>query len=236
MRLTVLGNNGPFPEAGGACSSYMVEAGGLKILVDMGSGALSNLQKQFPLIPDVIILTHLHYDHIGDYFLLQYALGVLQAQGKAPNSPLVLLPKTPEEIAKACTKKCSERMYITEDIHLSLSGVEIGFCAMPHPVECYAVSIEYGKKRLVYSADTSNKEAIAKFAEGADLLLIDGGLLSKDRTPASLHLSVAEACEVGRGAKKTVLTHLSPLYARQQVQSEVTGGAQVANIGDVYEF
>ena len=39
MKLTLLGIWGPFPIGGGGCSSYLVEDGDTKILLDCGSGA-----------------------------------------------------------------------------------------------------------------------------------------------------------------------------------------------------
>lgn len=41
MYLTVFGNNASFPRAYGACACYLVEACGKKVLLDMGSGSLS---------------------------------------------------------------------------------------------------------------------------------------------------------------------------------------------------
>ena len=67
MKLTVLGNNGPFPSAGGACSGYLLTNGQTKILIDCGNGTLSNLQKITGLESlDAIIMTHLNSDHSSD--------------------------------------------------------------------------------------------------------------------------------------------------------------------------
>ncbi|MBK5244372.1 MAG: hypothetical protein JJE18_04980 [Eubacteriaceae bacterium] len=45
MKLTVLGNTGPFPAPGGACSGYLFESNGSRIILDFGSGVMANLQK-----------------------------------------------------------------------------------------------------------------------------------------------------------------------------------------------
>ncbi len=39
MKLTVVGCSGSFPSAESACSSYLVEADGFRLLLDMGNGA-----------------------------------------------------------------------------------------------------------------------------------------------------------------------------------------------------
>jgi ribonuclease BN (tRNA processing enzyme) len=45
MRLTVLGCAGSFPGPESACSAYLVEADGFRLLIDFGSGSLSALQR-----------------------------------------------------------------------------------------------------------------------------------------------------------------------------------------------
>ena len=45
MRLTVLGCAGSFPGPESACSAYLVEADGFRLLVDFGTGSLSALQR-----------------------------------------------------------------------------------------------------------------------------------------------------------------------------------------------
>ena len=46
MKLTILGEYGPFAPAGGACSSYLLQGKkGGNILLDLGNGGLAQLQK-----------------------------------------------------------------------------------------------------------------------------------------------------------------------------------------------
>ena len=67
MRLTVLGCAGSFPGPESACSAYLVEAEGFRLLIDFGSGSLSALQRYSDMNGiDAIILTHLHCDHMLD--------------------------------------------------------------------------------------------------------------------------------------------------------------------------
>ena len=67
MRMTVYGNNATCPEADGACSCFLIEADGGRILLDMGNGSLAKLQKDIDLAAlDLIAISHLHFDHF-DY-------------------------------------------------------------------------------------------------------------------------------------------------------------------------
>lgn len=76
MKLTVVGCSGSFPSADSACSSYLVEADGFRLLLDMGNGALGELQRHVGLYDlDAIFLSHLHADHCIDmcgYFVARY--------------------------------------------------------------------------------------------------------------------------------------------------------------------
>ncbi|HPJ76849.1 MAG TPA: MBL fold metallo-hydrolase, partial [Clostridia bacterium] len=77
MKLTVLGNSGPYPSAERPCSGYVVELNNKLIILDLGSGTLMNFQKSYN-IEDIsfVILSHLHFDHMSDILVLRYALQV----------------------------------------------------------------------------------------------------------------------------------------------------------------
>jgi len=81
MKLTVLGCCGPYPAAGGACSGYLLEEDGYRVLIDCGNGVLSRLQqhlKSWEL--EAVLLSHLHFDHTADLMVLRYALDYARAR------------------------------------------------------------------------------------------------------------------------------------------------------------
>ena len=67
MILRVLGRCGPYPRPGEACSGYLLSHEGVHLILDMGSGTVSRLRMIYPdLEPDAIVLSHLHFDHMGN--------------------------------------------------------------------------------------------------------------------------------------------------------------------------
>ncbi|MFC8943216.1 MBL fold metallo-hydrolase, partial [Streptomyces griseoincarnatus] len=45
MRLTVVGSSGSVPGPDSACSCYLVEQDGFRLLLDLGTGAVGPLQR-----------------------------------------------------------------------------------------------------------------------------------------------------------------------------------------------
>lgn len=217
MKLTILGNNGPFPSAGGACSGYLVTKGRVNILIDCGNGVLSNLQKYIHFEElDAIIITHLHSDHVSDMMVLKYAVQIKQKRGQLDKNLTVYAPPEPaEEYGRLDVKDAFDLKPVTEDLVLNFESIRIAFKQMIHPYMDFAVSFESWGRRFVFSGDTSWTESIIDFAHNTDLLMLDAGLSASDKTGnAAAHLT-AEECGIiaGRaGAKKLLLTHFWPEY------------------------
>ena len=74
LSLTVLGCSGSYPGRGMACSGYLVQGGGVNVVIDMGPGTLANLQRHIGLGDvDAVILSHRHPDHWTDITGLEVA-------------------------------------------------------------------------------------------------------------------------------------------------------------------
>lgn len=216
MKLTVLGNNGPFPAAGGACSGYVISEGKTNILIDCGNGVLANLQKfmRFEEL-DAIILTHLHSDHISDMHVLKYAMQIKRKRGQTDKLLSVYAPPEPaEEYAGLDTKDAFALHAITSGIMLKVGNIHLTFAQMKHSSMDFAVAMECSGKKFVYSGDTSWNDTIVSFASGADLLMLDAGLLERDYTEGAAHLTASQcgAAAMKAGAKRLLLTHFWPEY------------------------
>ena len=218
MKLTILGNNGPYPCPGGACSGYLLtsDSGNTNLLIDCGTGTLANLSKVLSWDAlDAVLLSHLHFDHMSDMLPMQYAL---QFHPRA-EALRVWAPMTPAPV-RALLDVPAYALQPMEDVQIGEFSVR--FFPGRHPVQSFAMRFECDGAAFVYTGDTNEIEGLGRFAENADLLLADAGLSSADWKIAAPHLSAAGCGRLARSAnvKRLLLTHLNPKYAPAFLESE----------------
>jgi ribonuclease BN (tRNA processing enzyme) len=212
MKITILGNHGPFPGADGACTGFLLQDKDVNILIDCGAGVISRLQKYCKIDElDAVVLSHLHSDHSSDMFVLRYAMQA-KLMTKTIAKPLeVYTPTTPEKYYKELDFNGAFNLHeINDGTQLDIKGFKFTFYRTAHPVECYGMRIEKDGKILSYSADTTYTENIIKLAQDSDLFLCEANATENIRkTSNPPHLSVKEACDIARkaNAKKLLLTH-----------------------------
>ncbi|MFZ7121035.1 MAG: MBL fold metallo-hydrolase [Eubacteriaceae bacterium] len=219
MKLTILGNNGPYPKANGACSGYLIEYNETKVLLDCGNGVMSNLLNICNVEDlNAIVLTHLHPDHISDIFILRYAL-----QRKNIQIPLYAPSSPREEFDRLKYKDVFKINEIDENLVLNINELEISFCEFKHVLKNFGICIKSNNKKIVYSGDMVYDEKIYEFAKQADILLIEAGVLEKDLKYNPPHLSAKQACSIGQISKvnKLLLTHFNPEYHLDEYIKEV---------------
>lgn len=224
MKLTVLGASGGFPAAGGATSGYLLSFDNRNILIDCGSGVLSNLFRFIRVEQlDAVILTHLHEDHICDMPILQYAIDLSRKYGvNCPTIP-VFAPSTPEQVAERL-KSDGEMIIgqISAGGELPMYGATLHFYLMDHPVETYGLTVEKDSRKLALTSDSIPCSAMQTLLQDADLALMDAGSIERYRKTKMMHMTAAEcgklasACQV----KKLLLTHLLPLINPDEVLAE----------------
>lgn len=240
MKLTILGNYGPFPAVGGACSSYLLQLdSGENIVLDMGSGSLAQLQKYICLTDmDAVILSHLHFDHIADALFLRYALNHYAGQGAPSKKIKLFLPKSPENIASLLVEDSPYQVHFLEDGYtVALGGATFTFMPMQHPVETYGVQVKENSKIFAYTGDTALHEGLRALLQNADVALVEAGELETQKAATGgAHLSVQQACEVAKqaGVRQLVLTHTMPLYEREALLEKANGRGVFAQSGQIY--
>lgn len=231
MILTVLGFNGPYPEPGGACSGYLLssDSGKTHLLIDCGAGVFAQLLRYIPLDAlDALLLSHLHYDHMSDALPMRYALDFSGRQN--------LLTVAPQEPRAVRDLLSGSKMDLLPPEDLTIGELRVSFAPVTHPVPTVAIAVEENGRRMVFTGDTNENDALELFADGADLLLADCGLAEADWKPKSPHLSAMRCGALARRvkAKRLVLTHLSPRYEKEALLDEAHAqypGAELAYHG-----
>jgi ribonuclease BN (tRNA processing enzyme) len=253
MKLTVVGCSGSFPSAESACSSYLVEAEGYRLLLDMGNGALGELQRYSGLYDlDAIALSHLHPDHCIDmcgYFVARY---YRHEGGRCEPIP-VYGPRGTERrltVAYGDTPSDSAMSEVFDFRKLTAGGVfELGPFTVrteevSHPVESYAFRVTHREsgKTLAYSGDTGACGALTELARGAGLFLCEASFTDGKEAIPDLHLNGREAgaCAQQAGVGRLVLTHVPPWTDAKvnlrDAKDTFEGPAELARPGAVYEL
>ncbi len=247
MRLTVLGCSGTFPGPGSPCSGYLVEHDGFRLVLDLGNGALGELQRHCGLDEvDAVWVSHLHADHCLDLVAYSYARRY-HPGGALPPLPVHGPPGLAQRLDRAYEAPPQDGL-AEAFVHTELRpgahrigpfAVEVA--AVAHPVEAHAVRLTAGGRSLVYSGDTARSDALVALARDCDLLLCEASWASEPEPPAGIHLTGREAGEhaARAGARRLVLTHLMPFTDRQAVLAEAAGcyggPLGLARRGDVYD-
>ena len=235
MILKILGNNGPYPAPGGACSGYLLtsDSGETRVLIDCGPGVLARLMAEGgPASLDAALLSHLHYDHMSDMLPMQYAL-----QFNPRPKPLpVYAPDAPEAVRALLEAPCFD-LWPAEDV--TIGEMRVSFTPARHPVPTNAIAVECDGERFVFTGDSNQDALVELFCEGASLLLADCGLSEADHRFTAPHYSARLCGELAQNthAKRLLLTHLNPKYDPEALLAEARTAfpaAELAEPGEAY--
>jgi len=244
MQLTIVGCSGSHPGPDSACSCYLVEHDGFRLVLDLGNGSLGPLQKYLdPSTIDVVYLSHLHGDHWLDLVPLAH---VRRHQPHAARRVLPVIAPVAERgrIAGAFGRPASELadVFSFQDPSDGVIGpFDVRLLRTSHPVETHAIRLTAQGKTLVYTADTAPFDALADFARGADLLLAEAGS-ADGASEVGQHLTGTEAGELARdcGAAHLVVTHVAPwddgAAALRAAATVFSGTTTLAVPGAVYDL
>jgi ribonuclease BN (tRNA processing enzyme) len=218
VRLTIIGCSGSFPGPDSPASSYLLEAEGFRLLLDLGNGAIGALQRHVGLYDiDAVCLSHLHADHCLD-LCAYYVARTFHPGGPRPRIPVYGPAGTASRMAQAYG--LAEPPGMTEAFDFAtlepgtrqIGPFQVTTAHMNHPVETFGYRLEHGGRSIAYSADTGESAALIGLARGADLLLCEASLLDGPDLPANLHLTARQAAQHAARARvgQLVLTHLVP--------------------------
>jgi ribonuclease BN (tRNA processing enzyme) len=241
VRLTVLGACGAWPEPGQACSGYLVEHDGFRLLIDAGYAIVPRLLERMAASElDAVFISHGHPDHCADLNPLLRA----RALGGGPASPLpvyalpgaldaVLALDEPDMLAGALALH-----ELTPGSRLGIGPFDAETCLLPHWVPNAGLRLSAAGAVLAYTGDSGPDSAIARLASDADLLLAEAtypGAVPPRSQGFLSSAAQAGACAAQAGAAHLTLTHLWPGSSREAARSaaaaEYDGPVSVAAPG-----
>jgi ribonuclease BN (tRNA processing enzyme) len=216
MRLTVLGACGAWPEAGQACSGYLIEHDGFRLLVDLGYATVPRLLQHTAAEDiDAVFISHGHPDHCADLNPLLRARTL--RDDPAVRLPVYSLPGALDAVLALDRPGMLDDAYIVYEFAAG-SWLDIGpFRAqtrlLPHSVPNAGVRLAAGNSVLVYTGDNGPSPDMMDLARDADLLLAEATFV--DRVPEEMRSYLTSARQAGRqaadaGARRLLLTHLQP--------------------------
>lgn len=213
VTLTVVGCSGSAPGPGGACSCYLIEADGFRLLLDIGNGACGPLQRHAaPADIGAVILSHAHADHYIDITQLQYLRRIAAAPPLRVIVPADLPPLSKPHPADWDLQEAARGPLTLGPLTARLARVEHG------TMETWATRIG---DELCYTADTDPCAALDDLAAGCRVLLAEASGLSADGG-VPRHLAAGDAAELAArsGSRLLILTHLRPWLDHDKLLAE----------------
>ena len=241
MKLTAIGTAGSFPGPNSAASCYLIETdeeSPTRIVLDLGSGALSPLQRFVDTDSlTAVVLSHLHPDHCMDMtgLYVKHSYDPKFFNGNISDTGSIRMRTS--VLAPAGAQERLTRAYYTEpgkspvadqghDSDLShafdfsdldhgtshqIGSLRIESFLVDHPVEAYALRITDAHGAVItYSGDSDECDNLVEAARGADLFLCEAAFQEDRDTARGIHLTGKRAGRVAQTAevKSLVLTHI----------------------------
>ena len=210
MRLTVLGACGAWPEAGQACSGFLVEHDGFRLLVDAGYAIVPRLLARLAASQlDAVFISHGHPDHCADLnpLLRARALGA----DRPPALPVYALPGAVDAVLAldrpgVLAGACALREFAAGS-RLGIGPFDAVTRLLPHWVPNAGLRLAAGGRVLAYTGDSGPDPGIAALARGADLLLAEATY--PDHVPPDARDYLSSASQAGRQAARAGVGHLA---------------------------
>jgi len=233
MRLTTVGSGTASPSPSRVNAGHLVAAGEVRLLLDCGSGVvhrMASLGLDWYGITH-LALTHFHPDHTLDLITLFYAwkYGTLPPR----SAPLQLIgpPGTAALVARfaeiyggavAAPSWPLEVRELPPDSGLDLGGgTRLDTLAVPHCAESVAYSIQRGGRRIVYTGDTGESDALGDWAHGCDVLLAECSLPDAMAIPAHLTPARCAALAARAAPGRLALTHFYTVVEGEDIRGAI---------------
>lgn len=237
LKLIPLGTVAPYCKDDKKCPGYLIKYNEQNIVLDLGNGAISNMNLPENLSNLKVFISHFHPDHYGDLTALFEAALVYNRLGFLNGVIPIYLPKyyikedmyytgedgwyTSKTLEKTpldyryleqYQKNCPIKIIGYDKLNIEENGIKISSLVVPHTIKSNAIKVEIEDKIIVYSSDTGTKNNLREFAKNADLFICEATFLKGQSRLDDSHLFAYEAAQIARDAnvKELALTHFWP--------------------------
>lgn len=244
MRLTILGSGTMMPTKKRYPSSYLVEKGETKLLLDCGHMTIPRLLEREIDLHSIthVCITHFHADHFSHLLPLVQARWVDDMVRQQDHRPLVVYgPQTLterfgklREVMWPEPKESYAVSFMEGEGEYSVGQLKLKVFPVQHVPWFQSVGyrLTTGGKSLVYTGDLNNdqEERFYKDIEGADVLLIETGALT---SVSKTHMTAEQAARLAQrcGIKRVILTHIRE-DSLPRVRETAAGLAGLVTIGE----
>jgi len=222
VQVVCLGTGDAFGSGGRLQTCFLVRTAAGSALVDCGGTGLIAMRRAGldPNTVDVVLLSHLHGDHIAGVPFL-----ILDAQFVSKRTAPLVIAGPPD--TRARLMQLMEVMFpgsSTIERRFKLHIIEMepqrrhtfqGFAATPYPVNhpsgstAFALRIECGGKIIAYSGDTDWTDTLVAVARDADLFVVEAYTYARS-VPYHLDYQTLLAHLSDLRPKRLIVTHMGP--------------------------
>jgi ribonuclease BN (tRNA processing enzyme) len=233
-RIVVLGTCGAYPEPERACSGFLVEWDGFRVVLDLGYATLPRLLHHTPDgAIDAVVVTHEHPDHCIDLHGLS-RMRLYGSPGAAP-LPLFCPPSVLDRIGAVEPEVDMHTVFDVQPLpgRYRLGPFDLTGLPLPHFVPSVGVRLEADGIALAYTGDTGPDPRLTELGRNADLYIVEATDRpgETDRPTRNL-LTAAEAGHwaAAAGARRVLLTHFWPGNDRAAAAAAARAAAGIGEV------
>ena len=246
MKLTILGSGTFIPELERSCSSYLIQTGKEKIIIDFGRGAIRNLLRLKINLYEIgnIFISHMHTDHSTELAsFIQLIIDSPKRNKKLRDNYIIYGPigikkdiknmlKTfhidkHKNLKRIQVKELSLNKIIKID-KLIIKGIEVEHSEQ---TRCFSYRLKINNKTICYSGDSTYCDGLKKACKDVDIAIIEA--TGPPEWKMKGHINGEELGKLAQQTriKKLIVTHVAKTYlpqVKKDIRKEYKGKFSIA--------